>query len=94
MRWPRDGIELRGGLPLQILVVLDTLLVRGGEALDGVRMRIAERLRPRRPAAERRIVAEKMLVQRFEQGVVPECLAAMRAKGAERFSPRVSVHAG
>ena len=71
-RAPAHGLELQLGLPLQILIELDPFGVRLGIACNLGRRGIAVGFRPDGPAPDLRIIAVKMLLQRFKQGVAPK----------------------
>src|SRR6202521_3091735 len=75
-----DRAELQIGLPLQILVVFDTLGVLGGEAFDRGRARVAKGFGPRWPTPDRGILGKEMLLDRFEQGMEAQRFAASRTK--------------
>src|ERR1700730_8810637 len=78
-----DRAALRPALPLQILVVFDTLGVLGGEAFDRGRAWVVKRRWPCGPAPHRGILGEIMLLDRVEQAMPAQRLAASRAKAAE-----------
>ena len=78
---PRDLAELQVSLPLEVQEVVDALAVFAGEGRHCRRARIAVRLGPRRPTPHRGIVAGEVLLQRFEQRMQAQRLAAF---GLER----------
>ena len=78
------------GLPLQVVVELDALGMFRGEPRDRRRARIAIGFGPRGPSPDRGVVAVEVLVQRIEQRMQTQRLAALRLTYARNASARAS----
>ena len=79
-------LELQRRLPLQVLIELDALAVRFGEARDFRRIGTTKSFRPDRPSPDRRILAVEVLLQRFEERVQMQPPSAFGLEAAERVS--------
>src|SRR6185295_1285262 len=72
--------------PLQILIELDALGVDLREAGDFGRVRTAIGFRPHGPAPHRLVLPMEMILQRFEQRVLAEAIAAVGLEASESAS--------
>ena len=82
--------QLTGNLPLQVLEVFDPFQVGAAECRDLGCMRVAVNFRPCGPAPHCAVLSMKILLQRLEQRLLTQALAALGLKDAESL-PAVGV---